>query len=138
MALFSRLHLGEEPCVHICKILEIYQVRTVHQANQNDWPKQTRKKCPKKGNSPCPEGQLSNSGLFSLSLPMYTFPPNQDFTCFTTSRLCGNSFPQSQRDRALFMTTGLVARICCFATATQPSLWLEIQAPLQGTAVEGT
>ena len=35
-------------------------------------------------------------------------------TCFTAFCLCGNSFLQSQRARALSLTTGLVARIWCF------------------------
>ena len=39
------------------------------------------------------------------------FPPNEHFTCFTTFCLCGNSFLQSQRARALSLGTGLVAGI---------------------------
>ena len=35
------------------------------------------------------------------------------FTCFTTFRLCGNSFLQSRRARALSLTAGLVVRIWC-------------------------
>ena len=50
----------------------------------------------------------------SLSLPVclsqhIIFPPNKHFTCFTTFRLCGNSFLQSRRARALSPAAGLVA-----------------------------
>ena len=56
----------------------------------------------------------------SLSLPMclstrttLCFSPNKHFTCFTTFHLCGNSFLQSRRARALSLTPGLVAGIRC-------------------------
>ena len=39
------------------------------------------------------------------------FPPNKHWTCFITFRLCGNSFLQSRRARALSLATGPVARI---------------------------
>ena len=35
-------------CVHMWEEPEIDQVWTENQANQNDWPKKTRKKCPVK------------------------------------------------------------------------------------------
>ena len=38
-------------------------------------------------------------------------PPSAHFTSFTIFHLCGKSLPQSQRARALSLTTGLVARI---------------------------
>ena len=43
---FSKICLGEEMCVHTWENLEIYQIWTVNQANQHDWPKGTQKKCP--------------------------------------------------------------------------------------------
>ena len=48
------------------------------------------------------------------------FPPSKYFTCFTTFCLYGNSFLQSQRARALSLTTGLVGRIWCFHCSNPP------------------
>ena len=39
---------------------------------------------------------------------LYSLPPNKLFTCFTAFHLCGNSFLQSQRARALSLITGLL------------------------------
>ena len=33
-------------CLHTWEDPEIYQIWTLNQANQNDWPKETQKKCP--------------------------------------------------------------------------------------------
>ena len=63
---------------------------------------------------------LSESACVSLHTYLYFFPPNKHFTYFTTFRLCGNSFLQSQRARALSLTTGLVARIRCLTSVTRP------------------
>ena len=49
-----------------------------------------------------PIRQTSHTVLFSFL---------KKTTCFTTFSLCGNSFLQSQRARALTLTTGIVARI---------------------------
>ena len=43
---FSETHLGQEICKHTWKEIARYQIWTVNQANQSDWPKETRKKCP--------------------------------------------------------------------------------------------
>ena len=57
-----------------------------------------------KSNTNCLEG--ATQGL-SLSSPcvyphvLCSFPPNEYCTCFATSHLCGNSFPQSRRARGL-------------------------------------
>ena len=48
------------------------------------------------------------------------FPPSKYFTCFTTFCLYGNSFLQSQRARALSLTTGLVGRTWCFHCSNPP------------------
>ena len=48
------------------------------------------------------------------------FIPNKDPTCFTTFSLCGNSFLQSQRARALSLTADLVAGFGALITPTQP------------------
>ena len=56
-----------------------------------------------------------NKGVtLALSLPRCVstlLPPSKYLTYFTTFCLCGNSFLQSQRTRALSLATGLVARI---------------------------
>ena len=102
-----RAHMWENP--------EIYQIRTLNQANQNDWPKETQKKCPHKSDSNYHEG-----ATLSLSpptcLPTHTvlfFPPNKHFTCFTTFRLCGNSSSAKPKSQGLSPTSGLVAGIWC-------------------------
>ena len=92
---------------------------------------------------PCtPPGDLSNprikptslsspalAGMFfttsaTWEVPIHTycslFPPNKYFICFTTFYLCGNSFLQSWRARALSLTTGLVARFGALTTETRP------------------
>ena len=57
-----------------------------------------------KSNTNCLKG--ATQGL-SLSSPcvyphvLWSSPPNEYFTCFATSHLCGNSFPQSRRARGL-------------------------------------
>ena len=73
---------------------------------------------------------------------LYFFPPNKCFTCFTTFWLYWNSFLQSQKARALSLTTGLVARIqlshwhnltsisglepkCCFKMLQAEATWDE-------------
>ena len=59
------------------------------------------------------QDSLSESACVSLYTYCTLFPPNKHFTCFTTFCLCGSSFLQSQRARALSLATGLVARIQC-------------------------
>ena len=55
---------------------------------------------------------LSESTPVSFHTYFTPFPPtNTHFTCFTTFHLCGNSFLQIPRAKALSQTTGLVARI---------------------------
>ena len=65
---FSKICLGEEMCVHTWENLEIYQIWTVNQANQHDWPKGTQKKCPIKVIETATRVRLSYS--LPLSLPM--------------------------------------------------------------------
>ena len=87
-------------------------IQTQNQANRNDWPKETWKQCPIK------VSQTTTRVLLSLSLPvclsahtgLFFLLTNTDFTVF---HLCANSFLQSQRARALSLTSGLVARIWC-------------------------
>ena len=67
------------------------------------------------------------------------FPPNKYFTCFTSFRLCGNSFLQTWRAKALVtdLTFGLVARIWCCHHHDPAHLWLGTQASLQAFAGQG-
>ena len=60
-------------------------------------------------------------------------PPAAHFTSFTTLHLCGKSFLQSQRARALSLTSGLVARI----QLSQCNLWLGTETLLQAAAGQG-
>ena len=67
------------------------------------------------------------------------FPPSKYFTCFTTFCLYGNSFLQSQRARALSLTTGLVGRISCFHCYNPPqSLARKPKAHFKLLQVEAT
>ena len=43
---FCWIHLGYERLGHAREDPEIYQIWAVNQTNQNDWPKESRKKCP--------------------------------------------------------------------------------------------
>ena len=45
--------------------------------------------------------QLSDFPCVSIPHVLYSSPLSKYFTCFTTFHLCGNSFLQSQRARAL-------------------------------------
>ena len=92
------------------KILRYTQ--TQNQANRNDWPKEIWKQCPIK------VIQTTTRVLLSLSLPVCLSAHTGLFflltnTGFTIFHLCANSFLQSQRARALSLTSGLVTRIWC-------------------------
>ena len=60
---FSKICLGEEMCVHTWENLEIYQIWTVNQANQQDWPKGARTLHERKGglDSRIYRGQVDSS-----------------------------------------------------------------------------
>ena len=80
----------------------------------------------------------------SLSLPMCLsactalfFLLINTFTCFTAFCLHGNSLLQSQRARALSLTTGLVARIRFSLLQPNLSLWLGTETLLQDAADQG-
>ena len=83
----------------------IYLMWTVNQANRNDWPKDTRKKCPIKIIQPDLQALLRAWPSESAWKPIHTyctlFPLNKYLTGFTTFRLHGKSFLQSLRARAL-------------------------------------
>ena len=90
----------------------------MNKANQNDQPKGTWKKCPIKVIETAMRMKLRNFPSESAHLSIHTdctlFPLNKYFTCFTTSSLCGKSFLQSRRARALVADHCLVARIWYF------------------------
>ena len=96
---------GEDP--------EIYQIWTLNQANQNDWPKRTWKKCPIKEIQTATRMQLSLSLSLSLSMcPVSTctvlfFPPKTLLSLY----FVGILLLQSQRARALSLSTGLAAGV---------------------------
>ena len=109
------MHTWEDP--------EIYQIRILNQANQNDWPKKTRKKCPHINDLNCHKGVT-----FSLGLPVCLSTHTVLFFLLINTSLVsllsvfvGVLLLQSRRARALSLTTGLVARIwsshCCDLTS---------------------
>ena len=86
-------------------------------------------------------------GHNSLSEPTHVclftctiFPPNKHFTCFTIFRLCGNSFLQRWRARALSLASGLVVRIqrshCCGLTSISGREPKSCFKPLKAEATE--
>ena len=92
------------------QMVQIYQIQTQNQANQNDLPKETQKKCPIWVTQTTTKARLSLS-VHPCVYPhiLYSFPPRN--TWFITSCLCGNSLLKSWRARTLSLTTGLVAGI---------------------------
>ena len=67
----------------------MYQIRTQNHAKQDDWSKETRKKCPVSMIQTATRVQLSLSEPTRVSTHTYCtlFPPNKHFTGFTTFRL---------------------------------------------------
>ena len=67
----------------------MYQIWTVNQANENDWPKETWKKCSVKAiqttTSACSE-TVSPSLPVCLFTCTVLFPPNKYFTCFSKKK----------------------------------------------------
>ena len=46
MVFFARIHLGQEMHAHTWENPEIHQIQTLNLAKQDDWLKETQKKCP--------------------------------------------------------------------------------------------
>ena len=114
------------------------QIWTQNQAKQDDWPEENPEEMSHISDSNYHEGRtLPLSPPVCLST-CTLFPPNKHFTCFTTCRLCGNSFLQSRRARALSLVTGLVARIqcshCCSLTSISGRELKSCFKPLQAKA----
>ena len=104
---------------------EINQIRTQNQAKQDDWPKETWKKCPNKWFK-LPQGSDSPSESTVCLSTRTLLPPNKHFTCFTTFHLCVE-MP--------LVLGGLVARIqhSHYQGLTSVSGWEP--KPLQGEAI---
>ena len=89
----------------------MYQIRTLNQANQHDWPKENREKCPMNIILTVTRAQLSLGVCLGVYIHvLFLLLINSGFTTFC---LCENSFLQNQRARALSLTTGLVVKIRC-------------------------
>ena len=95
-------HTGEDP--------KIYPIQTQNQAKQDDWPKETQKKCPIK---------VIQTTILSPWAHLHVCLHVPFFLLINTLlvsllSLCANSFPHSWQARALSLATGpggLVARI---------------------------
>ena len=85
--LSGRIHLGLEKHVRTFKDLEICQIWTVNQANQNDWPKETQEKHPIQVIQTATEHDSRTLPLVCLCVylqVLYSFPLNKYSTCFDT------------------------------------------------------
>ena len=129
-------------CAHTWEDPEIYQTQTVNQANQNDWPKENRKKTPHISDLNCHEDATQGLSLWVClcvypRIP-YSFLLIKHFTCFTTFHLRGSSFLQSRRARAL-VSDHWPSGYDPVLPPLQPSpnLWMGTQAPLQAVAGRG-
>ena len=102
-------------CTHTWENLEIYQIQTLNQANQNDWSKETQKKCPIK------VIQTATRAWLSLWARLCVYPHVLYFFFLLINTLLvsllsvfvGIPFLQSHRARALSLTTGLLATTQC-------------------------
>ena len=103
--------------VHTWEDLEIYHLRTVNQASQNDWPKETQKKCPMKV---IQTARRCNSRTLSLSPPaclsthtVLFFLLINTWPASRLSVLVEIIFCRAKGPGPLSLATGLVARIWC-------------------------
>ena len=97
---------------------EIYQIWTVNEANQSDWPKETQKKCPVKV---IQTAMRAWPGTLLLSLPLYVsthtilfFLIINTWLVSVLSIFVGIHFCKAKGPRPLSLTAGLVPRIWCF------------------------
>ena len=119
ICLCGRIHLGSEMRAHTWKVPELYQIWTVTQENQTDWPKETRKKCSIKVIH-CHEGVIQWLSL-SLNLPMCLSTHTVLFFLSISTLLASLLsvfveilFSKARGPGPLSLTTNLVARIRCF------------------------
>ena len=96
---------------------EIYQMWTVNQANQNDWPKETQKKCPIKLIQTALRAQYrdspSESVHVSIQMHCTLFLLINILHASLVSIFVGILFCKVERPGPLSLTTSLVARIWC-------------------------
>ena len=93
---------------------EIYKIWTVDQANQNDCPKQTRKKCPIKIVQPATRANSATQGFSLWVCPCTLFLLIKTLLASLLSVFVEILFCKAKGPGPLSLTTGLVARICCF------------------------
>ena len=115
----GRIHLGKEMHVPTWEDPEINHVRTVKQANHNDWPKETWKKYPIKIIQTTIRMLLSNSLPESDCMSIHTycilfFLLINTLLASLISILVEILFCKAKGPGPLSLTTGLVARIWCF------------------------
>ena len=116
--LFGKIPLGQEMLVHTWEEPEIYQIRTVNQAYQNDWPKETWKKYPIKIIQTTIRMLLSNSLPESDCMSIHTycilfFLLRNTLLASLISILVEILFCKAKGPGPLSLTTGLVARMRC-------------------------
>ena len=117
--LFGKIHLGQEMLIHIWEEPEIYQIWTVNQAYQNDWPKETWKKYPIKIIQTAIRMLLSNSLLEPACVSIHTycilfFLLINTLLASLISIFVEILFCKAKGPGPLSLTTGLVPRICYF------------------------
>ena len=113
-------HTGEDPKIH--------PIQTQNQAKQDDWPKETQKKCPIKVIQLLPFCLLEPT---CVSVCMYPFFFLINTLLVSLLSLCANSFPH-EFARALSLATGaggLVPRIQRSHFRLWPGTLLQATAP---------
>ena len=103
---------------HTWENSEIRQIQILNQAKQDDWPKETQKKCPIKVIQTTLRAQLSLWACTCIYPHVLFFLPTKHFTCFTTFCLYVQ-IPFCTGDRSQschwpLVLGGLVARIQYF------------------------
>jgi len=118
IGLCGRVRLDQEMHAQTWKDPEIYEIWTVNQANQNDWPKENQKKHPIKIIQTTMRARLRDSPSESAHVSIHTyctlFLQLNTLLASLLSRLVGILFCKAEGPRPLSLTTGLVPRISCF------------------------
>ena len=109
---FSGIHIGWVMHMYTWEDPETYQIRTQNQTKQDDWAEEIQKKCPIK------QIQATTRAWLPLGPPVCLSTRTVLFLLINTWLvsllcLCGNSFLQSWRAKALSLTAGLVAKTLC-------------------------
>ena len=106
-------HLGQAICVHTKEGVEIYQICTVNQANKNDWPKETWKKCPIKVIQTAMRVKLRDfpSESACVSIPCTILFPLKYTLCSLIFIFLEMIFYKAEKPGPLSLTTSLEAMI---------------------------